>query len=155
VDSVTTKDSSHIVDEGTHPPLPESSDALAGVREFSAVCSASTWISSVSSVLFRSAAAAAAAAEAEAEAAALLWFSPLRPPRVLLRAWPLRCSLGSLRSRRSKAEDSTSRERERSRLVLASFPSGTGYWHLGRFKLRRWWPHACDPCGEASQLISF
>lgn len=111
VDSVTTKDLSHIVDKGNHPPLPESSDALSGVREFSTVCSTSTWISSVSSVLFRSAAAAE-------EAVAPFWASPLRPPRGLLRFasfLPLRCSLGSLRSRRSKAEDSTSRERERQR----------------------------------------
>lgn len=74
--------------------VPESSDALSGVRMFGRVCSTSTWISSVSSVFFRF--------------ELFFWPSSL-DDRGLFLSLLFLLSPGSLRSSRSRVEDRTVR----------------------------------------------
>lgn len=74
--------------------LPESSDALSGVRMLGAVCSTSTWISSVSSVFFL--------------CEVFFWLSPW-DNRALFLSLLFLLSPGSLRSSRSRVEERTVR----------------------------------------------
>lgn len=74
--------------------LPESSDALSGVRMLGPVCSTSTWMSSVSSVFFL--------------CELFFWLSPW-DNRALFLSLLFLLSPGSLRSSRSRVEERTVR----------------------------------------------